>query len=47
MEAAGPAPRVYDPSGPQAMKLIRELLLRDDVAHLAIDKPGFKLELTR
>ena len=29
------------------MKLIRELLLREDVAHLAVEKPGFKLELTR
>jgi len=47
MKAAGPAPRVYDPQGGQAMRLIRELLLREDVTQLSVEKPGFKLELMR
>ncbi len=29
------------------MKLIRTLLARTDLSHVAIDKPGFKLELAQ
>lgn len=47
MKAAGPAPRVYDPTLRPAMALIRQLVARTDVARLSIDKPGFKLELER
>jgi len=47
MMAAGPAPRHYDPSLRPAMALIRQLVARNDVARLSIDKPGFKLELER
>ncbi|MBO9582095.1 MAG: biotin carboxyl carrier protein [Sphingobium sp.] len=47
MMAAGSAPRVYDPGLRPAMALIRQLVARNDVARLSIDKPGFKLELER
>ncbi len=47
MRVAGPAPRHYDPDAAPAMKLIRALLARTDLAHVAIDKAGFKLELAR
>jgi oxaloacetate decarboxylase alpha subunit len=47
MRAAGPASRHYDPDTAPAMKLIRALLARTDLAHVAIEKPGFKLELVR
>jgi oxaloacetate decarboxylase alpha subunit len=47
MKAAGPAPRVYDPTLRPAMALIRQLVTRNDVARLVVDKPGFKLELER
>jgi oxaloacetate decarboxylase alpha subunit len=47
MRAAGPAPRHYDPEAAPVMKLIRALLARKDLAHIAIEKPGFKLELSR
>ena len=47
MRAAGPAPRHYDPEAASAMKLIRTLLARTDLSHVAIDKPGFKLELAQ
>lgn len=45
MRAAGPALRHYDPDAASAMKLIRALLARTDLAHVAIEKQGFKLEL--
>jgi oxaloacetate decarboxylase alpha subunit len=45
MEANGPAPRHYDPEMTPIMRLIRELTARKDLAHIAIDKPGFRLEL--
>ena len=45
MQAAGPAPRVYDPDIAPVMNLIRQLAGRRDIARIAVDKPGFKLEL--
>jgi oxaloacetate decarboxylase alpha subunit len=47
MRAAPPAPRHYDPEAASTMKLIRALLARTDLARVAIEKPGFKLELAR
>ncbi|HKD21648.1 MAG TPA: hypothetical protein VKB71_06525 [Rhizomicrobium sp.] len=47
MRAAGPAPRHYDPDTAPTMKLIRALLARTDLTHVAIEKSGFKLELVR
>ena len=44
MRAVGPCR--YEP-GSQAMALIRDLLARSDVSHIAVEKPGFKLELSR
>ncbi len=45
MQAAGPAPRHYDPALRPAMALIRQLVGRSDVTRLSIEKAGFKLEL--
>ncbi len=45
MQTAGPAPRHYDPSLRPAMDLIRKLIARGDMTRIAIEKPGFKLEL--
>ena len=45
MQAAGPAPRVYDPDMAPVMNLIRQLAGRRDIARIAVDKPGFKLEM--
>jgi len=45
MQAAGPAPRHYDPTLRPAMDLIRKLIARKDMTRIAIEKPGFKLEL--
>lgn len=45
MQAAGPAPRVYDPSLRPAMDLIRKLIARTDITRLSVEKAGFKLEL--
>jgi oxaloacetate decarboxylase alpha subunit len=47
MLAAGPAARHYDPELKPVMSLIRELTARRDLAHIAVEKPGFKLELRR
>jgi oxaloacetate decarboxylase alpha subunit len=47
MKAVGPAERHYEPGAASAMKLIRALLARTDLAHVEIEKPGFRLELTR
>ena len=41
------APREYRAEASQAMRLIRELLARTDVAQVSVDKPGFRLELAR
>jgi oxaloacetate decarboxylase alpha subunit len=45
MQAAGPANRHYDPTLRPVMALIRQLCERTDLARLAVEKPGFKLEL--
>jgi oxaloacetate decarboxylase alpha subunit len=47
MLAAGPAARHYDPSSRPAMDLIRKLTARRDLAHVLVEKPGFRLELRR
>jgi oxaloacetate decarboxylase (Na+ extruding) subunit alpha len=47
MLAAGPAPRHYDPDTRPAMELIRRLTARRDLTHVAVAKPGFRLELRR
>jgi oxaloacetate decarboxylase alpha subunit len=47
MQAAGPAPRDYDPSLRPAMALIRQLLARTDMSRVNVEKAGFKLELER
>ncbi|MEI9965992.1 MAG: hypothetical protein WDM92_16495 [Caulobacteraceae bacterium] len=45
MQAAGPAPRHYDPQAKPVMDLIRQLVSRRDVARLTVEKPGFRLDL--
>lgn len=45
MQAAGPAPRLYDPSLRPVMSLIRQLLARTDVGRVSVQKAGLKLEL--
>ncbi len=45
MQAAGPAARIYDPSTAPVMSLIRQLAARRDIAHISVDKPGFRLEM--
>lgn len=45
MQAAGPAPRHYDPSLRPAMALIRQLLARTDVTRVSVEKAGFRLDL--
>jgi len=47
MQAAGPAPRHYDPEGSPTMALIRQLLARSDLAQISVEKPGFRLDLRR
>jgi oxaloacetate decarboxylase alpha subunit len=47
MKAAGPAPRHYDPTLRPVLALIRQLVARNDVGSLSVNKPGFKLELER
>jgi oxaloacetate decarboxylase (Na+ extruding) subunit alpha len=45
MKAAGPAQQTYDPDMTPVMNLIRRLTARRDIAHLTVEKQGFKLEL--
>jgi oxaloacetate decarboxylase alpha subunit len=45
MQAAGPAPREYDPSTVPVMNLLRDVLKRTDVEQFTVEKPGFKLEV--
>jgi oxaloacetate decarboxylase alpha subunit len=45
MQAAGPAPRHYDPTLRPAMDLIRQLIARTDLTRISVEKAGFKLEL--
>jgi oxaloacetate decarboxylase alpha subunit len=47
MVASGVAPRHYDPKLKPVLELLRGLCARRDLAHVAIDKPGFRLELRR
>lgn len=46
MQAAGPAPREYDPALRPVLKLIRELCARRDLTDIVIQKPGFRLQLS-
>ena len=43
---AGPAPRHYVPENAGAMRLIRAMLARHDVAEILLERPGFKLKLS-
>ena len=45
MQAAGPAPREYEPGLAPVIDLIRSLVSQRDVARLTVEKPGFRLEL--
>jgi oxaloacetate decarboxylase alpha subunit len=45
MQAAGPAPREYDPALRPVLKLIEELCARRDLAQVIVEKPGFRLRL--
>lgn len=45
MQAAGPAPREYDPTKVPVMNLLREVLRRTDIDGLTIEKEDFRLEL--
>ena len=45
MKAAGPAAQIYDPVRSPVMNLIRQLTSRRDLAHVCVEKNGFKLEL--
>jgi oxaloacetate decarboxylase alpha subunit len=47
MQAAGPAPRHYEPEAQRVMKLVRTLLARTDLAQIAVQKDGFRLDLKR
>ena len=47
MEAAGPAPREYDPQLRPVLQLIRELCAQRDLADVVVQKPGFSLHLAR
>lgn len=47
MQAAGPAPREYDPSMRPMLRLIRELCARRDLEEIVVQKPGFSLRLSR
>jgi len=45
MQAAGPAPRSYDPATRPVMDLVERLLARTDLTRVTVEKPGFRLEL--
>ncbi|HEY4212719.1 MAG TPA: hypothetical protein VGM84_14655 [Steroidobacteraceae bacterium] len=47
MLAAGPAKRTYEPTMRPVMSLLRQLTARRDLAHVRVEKAGFKLELKR
>ena len=47
MLAAGPAARHYDPTLKPVLSLLRQLTQRNDLSHISVQKPGFKLELKR
>jgi oxaloacetate decarboxylase alpha subunit len=45
MKASGPASLVYDAVRTPVMSLIRQLMARRDIAHICVEKNGFRLEL--
>jgi oxaloacetate decarboxylase alpha subunit len=45
MQAAGPAPREYDPAVRPVLRLVRELCARRDLREIIVEKPGFRLRL--
>lgn len=45
MKAAGPASQIYNPVRNPVMNLIRQLIARRDLAHVCVEKSGFRLEL--
>lgn len=45
MQAAGPAPRHYDPALRPVLRLIRQLATRRDLAEVLVEKAGFRLHL--
>ena len=45
MKAAGPAAQTYDAARNPVMNLIRQLIARRDIAHVCVEKSGFRLEL--
>jgi oxaloacetate decarboxylase alpha subunit len=47
MQAAGPAPREYDPTLRPTLRLIRELGARRDLREITVQKPGFRLRMAR
>jgi oxaloacetate decarboxylase alpha subunit len=47
MRAAGPAARHYNPVLKPVMSLIRQLAGHRELSHIAVEKPGFRLELRR
>lgn len=47
MVAKGPAARQYDPATRPQMRLIEELTRRNGLTSVKVEKPGFRLELTK
>ncbi|MEG3145320.1 biotin carboxyl carrier protein [Sphingomonas sp. RT2P30] len=45
MQAAGPAPRDFDPATRPVMALVERLLARTDLTRVTVEKAGFRLEL--
>jgi oxaloacetate decarboxylase alpha subunit len=45
MQAAGPAPRDYDPETRKAMAVLRDLLSKRNDGPVSLNRPGFNLEL--
>jgi oxaloacetate decarboxylase (Na+ extruding) subunit alpha len=45
MKAAGPAAQIYNPDIAPVIHLLRQLAAHRDIAHLSVEKPGFRLEL--
>src|SRR6187399_2171279 len=46
MQAAGPAPREYDPALRPVLQLIRALCERRDLNEILVEKPSFRLQLS-
>jgi oxaloacetate decarboxylase (Na+ extruding) subunit alpha len=46
MQAAGPAPRSYDPALRPVLSLIRQLCARRDLEQVVVEKAGFRLALS-